>query len=89
MSHLYLQRGLYRVPGGERAVKDLRDRVLQGKPSVLLSKVQDIHVVCGLLKDFLRRLKEPLVTFRLHRTFMETSGTNKNQNCGLVWSSSR
>uniref|UniRef100_A0A3B5BIA2 Rho-GAP domain-containing protein n=1 Tax=Stegastes partitus TaxID=144197 RepID=A0A3B5BIA2_9TELE len=62
---LQLQRGLFRVPGGERLVKELRDRFVQGKSSVMLSKVQDIHVVCGLLKDVLRKLKEPLLTFRL------------------------
>ncbi|XP_051272962.1 rac GTPase-activating protein 1 isoform X3 [Dicentrarchus labrax] len=67
------ERGLYRVPGGERLVKELRDRFLQGKTPLMLSKVYDIHVVCGLLKDFLRKLKEPLITFRLHRTFMEAS----------------
>ncbi|XP_047465195.1 rac GTPase-activating protein 1 [Mugil cephalus] len=67
------ERGLYRVPGGERLVKELRDRFLQGKPALMLNKVQDVHVVCGLLKDFLRKLKEPLITFRLHRTFMEAS----------------
>lgn len=69
-----IQRGLYRVPGGERLVKELRDRFLQGKTPLMLNKVQDIHVVCGLLKDFLRKLKEPLITFRLHRNFMEASG---------------
>ncbi|KAM3592344.1 uncharacterized protein V6R79_016968 [Siganus canaliculatus] len=67
------ERGLYRVPGGERLVKELRDRFIQGKTPLLLGKVHDIHVVCGVLKDFLRRLKEPLITFRLHRTFMEAS----------------
>uniref|UniRef100_A0A3P9JG91 Rac GTPase-activating protein 1 n=1 Tax=Oryzias latipes TaxID=8090 RepID=A0A3P9JG91_ORYLA len=67
------ERGLYRVPGGERLVKELRDRFLQGKSALVLSKVQDIHVVCGLLKDFLRKLKEPLITFRLHKVFMEVS----------------
>lgn len=71
-----LQRGLYRVPGGERLVKDLRDRFLQGKFPLMLSKVNDVHVLCGFLKDFLRKLKEPLITFRLHRTFMEVSGMN-------------
>ncbi|XP_062298283.1 rac GTPase-activating protein 1 [Scomber scombrus] len=65
------ERGLYRVPGGERLVKDLKDRFLQGKTPLMLSRVQDVHVLCGLLKDFLRTLKEPLVTFKLHRTFME------------------
>ncbi|XP_024140578.1 rac GTPase-activating protein 1 isoform X2 [Oryzias melastigma] len=67
------ERGLYRVPGGERLVKELRERFLQGKSALVLNKVQDIHVVCGLLKDFLRKLKEPLITFRLHKTFMEAS----------------
>lgn len=55
-------------------MKELRNRFIQGKTPLTLSKVHDIHSVCGLLKDFLRRLKEPLITFRLHRTFMEASG---------------
>ncbi|XP_070846753.1 rac GTPase-activating protein 1 [Chaetodon trifascialis] len=67
------ERGLYRVPGGERLVKELRNRFIQGKTPLMLSKVHDVHVLCGLLKDFLRRLKEPLITFKLHRTFMEAS----------------
>ncbi|XP_061749274.1 rac GTPase-activating protein 1-like [Nerophis ophidion] len=67
------ERGLYRVPGGERQVKELRDRFLAAKTPLQLGKVADIHVVCGVLKDFLRKLKEPLVTFRLHRNFMEAS----------------
>ncbi|KAJ4919715.1 hypothetical protein JOQ06_000132 [Pogonophryne albipinna] len=66
------ERGLYRVPGGERLVKELRMMVLQGKTPPL-GKVQDVHVLCGFLKDFLRNLKEPLLTFRLHRTFMEAA----------------
>lgn len=69
-----LQRGLYRIPGGERLVKELRDRFIQKKTPLMLNRVQDVHVLCGLLKDFLRRLKEPLLTFRLHRTFMEAAG---------------
>ncbi|XP_068574294.1 rac GTPase-activating protein 1 [Cebidichthys violaceus] len=65
--------GLYRIPGGERLVKELRDRFLQGKTPLMLSKVHDVHVLCGLLKDFLRKLEEPLIPFRLHKTFMEAS----------------
>ena len=57
-------------------MKELREGLLQGKSALVLSKVQDVHVVCGVLKDHLRRLKEPLITFRLHRTFMEASGKN-------------
>ena len=72
---MVLQRGLYRVPGGERLVKELRMMVLQGKTPPL-GKVQDVHVLCGFLKDFLRNLKEPLLTFRLHRTFMAAAGNS-------------
>ncbi|XP_047232206.1 rac GTPase-activating protein 1 isoform X2 [Girardinichthys multiradiatus] len=79
------ERGLYRVPGGERPVRDLRDRILQGKSSVMLSKVQDIHVVCGFLKDVLRRLKEPLITFRLHRTFMEASELDEDSGSAVLY----
>ncbi|XP_016889955.1 rac GTPase-activating protein 1 [Cynoglossus semilaevis] len=78
------ERGLYRVPGGERPVKELRERFLQGKTPLVLSKVSDIHVVCGLLKDFLRKLREPLITFRLHRTFMEASELPDEDNSSAV-----
>ncbi|XP_063338431.1 rac GTPase-activating protein 1 isoform X2 [Pelmatolapia mariae] len=78
------ERGLYRVPGGERLVKELRDCFLQGKSALMLSKVQDVHVVCGLLKDFLRKLNEPMITFRLHRTFMEASELTDEDNCSAT-----
>ncbi|XP_034025328.1 rac GTPase-activating protein 1-like [Thalassophryne amazonica] len=67
------ERGLYRVPGNERLVKLLKDRYFQRKLPLMLNKVDDIHVVCGFLKDFLRSLNEPLITFKLHRNFMEAS----------------
>uniref|UniRef100_A0A3B4UR88 Si:ch1073-416j23.1 n=1 Tax=Seriola dumerili TaxID=41447 RepID=A0A3B4UR88_SERDU len=78
------ERGLYRVPGGERLVKELRDRFIQGKTPLMLSRVQDVHVLCGLLKDFLRRLKEPLITFKLHRTFMEASELTDEDNSSAI-----
>ncbi|XP_038646349.1 rac GTPase-activating protein 1-like [Scyliorhinus canicula] len=62
--------GIYRVPGGERMVRELKENYVRGKGLPLLSRISNIHVVCGLLKDFLRKLKEPLVTFKLHSTFM-------------------
>ncbi|XP_051795818.1 rac GTPase-activating protein 1 isoform X2 [Acanthochromis polyacanthus] len=78
------ERGLYRVPGGERLVKELRDRFVQGESLVMLSKVRDVHVVCGLLKDVLRKLKEPLLTFRLHRTFMKAAELDDADSCLAV-----
>nr|XP_014343778.1 PREDICTED: rac GTPase-activating protein 1-like [Latimeria chalumnae] len=65
--------GIYRIPGCERQVKELRQKFLRGKGIPSLSKADEIHVVCGLLKDFLRKLWEPLVTFRLHAAFLEAA----------------
>ncbi|XP_067301077.1 rac GTPase-activating protein 1 isoform X2 [Pseudorasbora parva] len=67
------EKGIYRVPGGERLVKELREKYMCGKGPLMLHKVEEVHAVCGLLKDFLRKLKEPLITFKLHKTFMEAS----------------
>ncbi|XP_026535746.1 rac GTPase-activating protein 1 [Notechis scutatus] len=65
--------GLYRISGCDRTVKDLKEKFLRGKTVPLLSRVEDIHAICGLLKDFLRNLKEPLLTFRLNKDFMEAA----------------
>lgn len=69
-----LQTGLYRVSGCDKTVRELKEKFLRAKNVPLLSKVDDIHAICGLLKDFLRSLKEPLLTFRLNKTFMEAAG---------------
>lgn len=55
-------------------MRELKEKFLRAKNIPLLSKVDDIHAICGLLKDFLRSLKEPLLTFRLNKTFMEAAG---------------
>ncbi|KAI4785273.1 hypothetical protein KUCAC02_037866, partial [Chaenocephalus aceratus] len=59
--------GLYRLSGSDRTVKDLKEKFLRSKTVPVLSRVDDINAVTGLLKDFLRNLKEPLLTFRLNR----------------------
>lgn len=71
------QTGLYRLSGADRVVKELREKFLRGKAFPLLSKVEDIHAITGLLKDFLRNLKEPLLTFRLNGNFMEAAGESE------------
>ncbi|NWI33616.1 RGAP1 protein, partial [Sula dactylatra] len=65
--------GLYRISGCDKTVRELKEKFLRAKNVPLLSKVDDIHAICGLLKDFLRSLKEPLLTFRLNKTFMEAA----------------
>ncbi|TMS16196.1 Rac GTPase-activating protein 1 [Larimichthys crocea] len=72
--------GLYRLSGADRTVKELKEKFLRGKAVPVLSKVDDIHAVTGLLKDFLRNLKEPLLTFRLNRTFMDAAEVSDDDN---------
>ncbi|NXQ22163.1 RGAP1 protein, partial [Peucedramus taeniatus] len=65
--------GIYRISGCDKTVRELKEKFLRAKNIPLLSKVDDIHAICGLLKDFLRSLKEPLLTFRLNKTFMKAA----------------
>ncbi|CAM4532415.1 rac GTPase-activating protein 1-like isoform X1 [Lepidochelys kempii] len=66
--------GLYRVPGAEPLVREWRQKLLRAKGALpSLGRVGDVHVVCGVLKDFLRGLEEPLVTFRLHPVFLRAA----------------
>ncbi|KAK6617748.1 hypothetical protein RUM43_013976 [Polyplax serrata] len=64
--------GIYRIPGAERDVRALKDRFLRGKGICSLSGY-DIHVICGTIKDFLRSLSEPLVTYSLWPEFIRAS----------------
>ncbi|XP_077368898.1 rac GTPase-activating protein 1 [Festucalex cinctus] len=72
--------GLYRVSGADRTVKELKVKFLRSKTVPVLSKVDDVHAITGLLKDFLRNLKEPLLTFHLNRKFMEAAETSDDDN---------
>ncbi|XP_050419194.1 rac GTPase-activating protein 1 isoform X2 [Patella vulgata] len=65
--------GIYRVPGSDREVKDLKEKFLRGKGIPNLSHITDIHAICGCIKDFLRHLKEPLVTYALWNDFVHAA----------------
>uniref|UniRef100_A0A3P9KML6 Rac GTPase-activating protein 1 n=1 Tax=Oryzias latipes TaxID=8090 RepID=A0A3P9KML6_ORYLA len=72
--------GLYRLSGADRTVKELKEKFLRSKTVPVLSKVDDIHAITGLLKDFLRNLKEPLLTFHLNRAFMDAAEVSDDDN---------
>lgn len=55
-------------------VKELKEKLIRGKTLPPLNKVEDINVITGVLKDFLRNLPQPLLTFRLNKAFMEAAG---------------
>uniref|UniRef100_A0A8C4Y9M8 Rho-GAP domain-containing protein n=1 Tax=Gopherus evgoodei TaxID=1825980 RepID=A0A8C4Y9M8_9SAUR len=76
------QTGLYRVPGAEPLVREWKQKLLRAKGALpSLGRVGDVHVVCGVLKDFLRGLKEPLVTFRLHPLFLRAADIPDEAAC--------
>lgn len=72
--------GLYRISGHERLVKELKEKLIRGKTLPPLNKVEDINVITGVLKDFLRNLPEPLLTFHLNKTFMEAAEIQDEDN---------
>ncbi|PNF38684.1 hypothetical protein B7P43_G17870 [Cryptotermes secundus] len=64
--------GIYRIPGSEKDIRELKEKFLQGKGVPNLSKL-DIHLVCGTIKYFLRSLREPLVTNSLWHDFAKAA----------------
>ncbi|XP_025095541.1 rac GTPase-activating protein 1-like isoform X2 [Pomacea canaliculata] len=70
--------GIYRVPGSDRDSKELKEKFIKGK-SPNLSNISDIHTVCCCLKDFLRNLKEPIVTYSRWPEFVRSAEHNSQQ----------
>jgi Rac GTPase-activating protein 1 len=66
--------GLYRVSGGDRDVKALKEKFLRNNGIPVLHEI-DVHVLCGCIKDFLRSLKEPLIPLALWTTFSNAAQT--------------
>lgn len=80
--------GLYRVPGGEKDVKSLKEKFLKRKGAPSLNQV-DIPVLCSVVKDFLKSLDEPIVTRKLWHDFASAANAADRQDvspalCQLV-----
>ncbi|CAH0715793.1 unnamed protein product, partial [Brenthis ino] len=63
------ERGLYRLSAVDKDVKRLKERFLRGCGSPSLAG-EDVHLICGCIKDFLRGLREPLVSAALWADFL-------------------
>lgn len=77
--------GLYRVPGSERDVRSLKERFLKGRGAPCLNEI-DVHVICGTVKDFLRTLNEPIVTYARWKRFVEATESNDSTQalCNII-----
>jgi Rac GTPase-activating protein 1 len=74
-----MEQGLYRVNGGLAEVKCLKEKFLRGRGAPNLSEV-DVTTICSTLKDFLRSLKEPLVTVGLWADFARATAIVDKQD---------
>ena len=55
-------------------IKEVKERILKGKGNPGMDKVSDINVICGVLTSFLKSLREPILTFRMHPIFVKAAG---------------
>uniref|UniRef100_A0A131XYA5 Putative gtpase-activating protein n=1 Tax=Ixodes ricinus TaxID=34613 RepID=A0A131XYA5_IXORI len=76
--------GLYRVSGSEREVREIREQFLRGKGVPNLSKA-DIHAICGVLKDFLRSLRETLICKSVWREFVKAAEMDPGNRVWATW----
>ncbi len=67
------------LPSSDKLVKEVKERLLRAKGTPNLEKVTDINVLCGVVKDFFRGLREPILTFRMHKAFMDAAGQAPSQ----------
>ena len=61
--------GLYRVNGSDQQIKQLRERLIKRHQLPDLRKINDVHVLCGFVKEFLNNLNEHLIKYDLWKTF--------------------
>ncbi|KAI4498287.1 hypothetical protein M0802_006773 [Mischocyttarus mexicanus] len=73
------EQGLYRVNGGITDVKCLKEKFLRGKGAPNLSET-DIPTICSTLKDFLRSLREPLITVALWADFVRATSISDKED---------
>ena len=53
--------GLYRVPGNDLKIKALTAKVMAGDNIGHSQAYLDFHILCGVVKEFFRSLKCPLI----------------------------
>lgn len=70
--------GIYRASGNLSQVQKVRFSINMDDYSVL-DKEEDVHVLTGALKMFLREMKEPLLTFALFDRLLDATQIKERQ----------
>ena len=66
--------GMYRVNGNFDDVRSYKEQIDgNADPNILVNA--DTYVLCSLLKQFLRELPMPLVTYDTYQDFLDAKGT--------------
>eukprot|EP00056_Hartaetosiga_gracilis_P008750 m.125893 g.125893 ORF g.125893 m.125893 type:complete len:453 (-) comp12986_c0_seq3:1771-3129(-) len=70
--------GIFRLPGSHAEVKELKQAFSQARLPPIHEA--DVHSVASLLKEYLRQLPEPLLTYGLYDSFMDITQDMKQHN---------
>ena len=62
--------GIFRISGGANKITEIKKKFDKSK-NYNLSPNEDIHVVSGVLKMYLRDLEDPIMTFALYDSLIE------------------
>lgn len=73
--------GLYRKCGSDREVRELKEKFLSSKNGAPNIKKCDVHVLCGVVKMFLRTLDDPIITRVLWHDFVRAAGKCPTKLC--------
>eukprot|EP01101_Sappina_pedata_P004508 TRINITY_DN1932_c0_g1_i1.p1 TRINITY_DN1932_c0_g1~~TRINITY_DN1932_c0_g1_i1.p1 ORF type:complete len:461 (-),score=90.26 TRINITY_DN1932_c0_g1_i1:419-1687(-) len=84
------QEGIFRVTGSTARINDIVDKIERGDDVDLkVNDQDDIHVLTSLLTRYFRDLPDPLLTFDLHRAFLDTQSQSQSKQMQLVTHSVR
>ncbi|XP_048518998.1 rho GTPase-activating protein 21-like isoform X2 [Dendroctonus ponderosae] len=77
--------GIYRVPGNNASITALSEEINRNFEEVPLedAKWNDLHVVSSLLKSFLRKMPDSLVTSALYPHFIKVSCKSGGRSCQI------
>ncbi|KAG5897372.1 hypothetical protein JTB14_022080 [Gonioctena quinquepunctata] len=78
------EEGLFRVAASTSKVKRLKAAIDSGCLTVLIPEYRDVHTLASLLKLYLRELPEPLLTYHLHKDWLEAAQMSENKRLHVV-----